>query len=202
MNKLSKQEQEVCYILSNIFNYYASYIEILGDIRQTDSDEIKCAHKANKEECLALFRVKQKYKTVKKQILDIKNDFNQTDLDRLFYITAWYCLGHKYPISWLNDWCYEESWDKDKFIDGITKVKKICWFHKKYLYFRVKNHYKILCFIFGFTKMPLEKQKKLLKKDNSIHFPTLYEKVLCGYLFMAVALALLIAILKIYLFKE
>ncbi|MGX2973250.1 hypothetical protein ACWIX0_13305, partial [Helicobacter sp. T3_23-1059] len=61
MNKLSKQEQEICYILSNVFNYYTSFIEILVDIRQTDSDEIKCTH-TNKEECLALFRVKQKYK--------------------------------------------------------------------------------------------------------------------------------------------
>ena len=200
MNKLSKQEQEICYILSNIFNYYTSFIEILGDIRQTDSDEIKCARKANKEECLALFRVKQKYKMIKKQILDIKNDFNQMDLDRLFYITAWYCLGHKYPVSWLNDLCYEESWDKDKFIEGITKIKKICWIHKKYLCFRVRNHYKILCFIFDFTKIPFEKQKKLLKKDYSIHFPTLYEKMLYGYLFMTLALFLLIVTFKVCLF--
>ncbi|WP_246059120.1 hypothetical protein [Campylobacter troglodytis] len=37
MNNLSKQEQEISYILSTVFNYYTSYIEILGDISQSDT---------------------------------------------------------------------------------------------------------------------------------------------------------------------
>ena len=117
----------------------------------------------------------------------------------MFYLTASYCLRHKYPISWLDDWCEEEAWDKDKFIAGIKKIKKITWPHRKYLYFRVKSHYKILCFIFAFKKIPFEKQKKLLKKDNSIHFPMLYEKILYGYFFISITLVILIAIIKLYL---
>ena len=47
----------------------------------------KYAYLSGKEECFAIFRVKRKYKEVKKQILSIKSDFTQKDLERLFYIT-------------------------------------------------------------------------------------------------------------------
>lgn len=174
MTKLSLQELEICYILSRIFNYYTSYDEILGDIKH---DVERCkegffpnyAYLIDREECFALFRVKQKYKQVAKEILAIKSNFSQKDLERLFYITASYCLRNKIFIDEFS-WALEEGWDKDELINGITKIKEISFLRKTYINFRVKNHYKILCFVFGFTPYSFEEQKDLLKKHNSIHF--------------------------------
>lgn len=174
MTKLTSQELEICHILSGIFNYYTSYDEMLGDIKYN----VECckegffpnyAYLIEREECFALFRVKQKYKQVAKKVLAIKSNFSQKDLERLFCITASYCLQNKILIDEFS-WALEEGWDTNEFIKGIAEIKGISFLRKTYINFRVKNHYKILCFMFGFTRYSFEEQKDLLKKHNSIHF--------------------------------
>lgn len=175
MINLTQQELEICYALSEIFNTNISYEDILWDIQQDtqryqEDRELyhKYAYLNGKEECFAIFRVKRKYKEVKKQILSIKSDFTQKDLEKLFYITALYCLKNKMVIN-DDDWVFEEGWNKIEFMENIVKIKEISFFQKKYINFRVKNHYKILCFIFGFTHYCFEDQKSIIKKHSSIH---------------------------------
>lgn len=168
MISLTQQELEICYILSEIFNVNISYEDILWDIQQ-DTERYqkdkelyhKYAYLSGKEECFAIFRVKRKYKEVKKQILSIKSDFTQKDLERLFCITGSYCLKNRMVID--DDWVIEEGWNKIEFMENITKINEVSFFRKKYINFRVKNHYKILCFVFGFTHYCFEEQKSILK---------------------------------------
>jgi hypothetical protein len=198
---LTQQELEICYILSEIFNVNISYEDILWDIQQ-DTERYqkdkelyhKYAYLSGKEECFAIFRVKRKYKEVKKQILSIKSDFTQKDLERLFYITGSYCLKNRMVID-DDDWVIEEGWNKIEFMENITKIKEVSFFRKKYINFRVKNHYKILCFVFGFTHYCFEEQKSIFKKHSSIHLHS-STIILIVYIFAIVGNIIFISIAK------
>lgn len=204
MTKLSQQELEICYILSRIFNYYTSYAEILGDINQ-DVANYKTGEKhyaeygylVGREECFALFRVRRKYKRVAREIKAIKSDFTQKDLDRLFPITALYCMNTPLFYDALEGWAMEEGWDRKKFMQGIIKIKNISYLRRKYLAFRIKYHYKIVCCVFGFTQYSLEEQKQMLKQDSSIHFPTQYDKYMYAICCIAFMLVLIMWIVKV-----
>lgn len=204
MTKLSQQELEICYILSRIFNYYTSYAEILGDINQDVANYKTCekhyaqyAYLVGREERFALFRVRRKYKRVVREIKAIKSDFTQKDLDRLFPITALYCMNTPLFYDALEAWAMEEGWDREKFMQGIIKIKNISYLYRKYLAFRIKYHYKIACCVFGFTQHSLEGQKQMLKQDSSIHFPTQYDKYMyavCCIVFMLVLIAWIVKV--------
>lgn len=182
MTKLSQQELEICYILSRIFNYYTAYDDILGDIKHEIESYQKGYYSSQymyligREECFALFRVRRKYKQVAREIRAIKGDFTQKDLERLLPIVAWYCMTTPLFYDELEMWAMEWGWDRAEFMQGVVKIKNISYLRKKYMDFRVKIHYKILCCVFGFTQHSLEEQKQLLKRDTSIHFPTQYDK--------------------------
>lgn len=90
----------------------------------------------------------------------------------------------------------EEGWDREEFMQGIVKIKNISYIHKKYIGFRTKNHYKIACCIFGFTQSSLREQKQLLRKDNSIHFPTQYDKYMYSTSLIALILAFIAFIIR------
>ncbi|BBB20366.1 hypothetical protein [Helicobacter cinaedi] len=202
MTKLSQQELEICYILSRIFNYYTSYVEILGHI-EYDLEFYKngffpeYAYLVGKEECFALFRVRRKYKQVAREIKTIKSDFIQKDLERLFPIVALYCMKTPLFYDALEAWAMEEGWDKVEFMQGIIKIKDISYFHRKYIAFRTKYHYKIACCVFGFTQHSLEEQKQLLKQDSSIHFPTQYDKYMYAVCCIAFILVFIVWIVKV-----
>ncbi|TLD80068.1 hypothetical protein [Helicobacter trogontum] len=204
MIRLSQQELEICYILSRIFNYCTSYAEILGDINQ-DVANYKTGEKhyarytylVGKEKCFALFRVRRKYKQVAREIKAIKSDFTQKDLDRLFPIVALYCMKTPLFYDELEVWAMEEGWDREEFMQGIVKIKNISYLRKKYIDFRVKSHYKILCCVFGFTQHSLEEQKQILKRDSSIHFPTKHDKYMYTVCCIAFILVLIMWVVRI-----
>lgn len=132
MIRLSQQELEICYILSRIFNYYTSYAEILGDINQDvanyktgEKHYTQYAYLVGREECFALFRVRRKYKQVAREIKTIKSDFTQKDLERLFPIVALYCMKTPLFYDALEVWAMEEGWDREEFMQGVVKIKKI-----------------------------------------------------------------------------
>lgn len=204
--KLTKQELEICYILSRIFNYYTSYDEILGDIKynvvsyqEHNSLFSHHAYLVNKKQCFALFRVKRKYKRVAEEILALKINFKVQDLDKLFCLTALYCLRHRFIID-ITTWCIEKGWERDEFIRGITNIKKLSFFHKAYIHFKLKNHYKLLCFAFGFTHYSFRWQKKLLQRDKSIHSYDYFGRDLFMWWGISVIFCFLIGILK-YFYK-
>lgn len=120
--------------------------------------------------------MRQKYKRIAREIKAIKSDFTQKDLDRLFPITALYCMNTPLFYDALEVWAMEEGWDREEFMQGIAKIKDISYLHRKYIDFRTQSHYKILCYVFGFTQHSLEEQKQILKQDSSIHFPTKHDK--------------------------
>lgn len=202
MIRLSQQELEICYILSRIFNYYTSYVEILGNIEH-DLEFYKngffpeYAYLVGKEECFALFRVRRKYKQVAREIKTIKSDFTQKDLERLFPIVALYCMKTPLFYDALEVWAMEEGWDREEFMQGIIKIKDISYFHRKYIAFRTKYHYKIACCVFGFTQHSLEEQKQLLKQDGSIHFPTKHDKYMYAVYCIAFILVLIMWVVRI-----
>ncbi len=204
MTKLSQQELEICYILSRIFNYYTSCAEILGDINQyvanyktNKKHYAQYAYLVGKEECFALLRVRRKYKSVAKEIKAIKSDFTQKDLDRLFPITALHCMNTPLFYDALEAWAMEEGWDREKFMQGIVKIKNIAYLRRKYLSFRMKYHYKIVCCVLGFTQHSLEEQKQMLKQDSSIHFPTQYDKYMYAICCIVFILVLIMWIVKV-----
>lgn len=204
MIRLSQQELEICYILSGIFNYYTSYAEILGDINQNvanyktgEKHYARYAYLVGKEECFALFRVRRKYKRVVGEIKAIKSDFAQKDLDRLFPITALYCMNTPLFYDALEAWAMEEGWDREKFMQGIIKIKNISYLRRKYLAFRIKYHYKIVRCVFSFTQHSLEEQKQMLKQDSSIHFPTQYDKYMYAICCIVFMLVLIVWIVKV-----
>lgn len=201
MIKLTEQELQVCYILSRVFNYYTSYNDILSDIEHNVKSHQKhkplfsyYAYLVNKEQCFALFRVKRKYKRVAKDILALKSNFKEQDLDKLFCLTASYCLRHRFVID-ITTWCIEEGWERDEFIKDIANIKKLSFFHKTYIHFKLKNHYKLLCFAFGFVKYPFKEQKEILQKDSSIHRYDYFEKDLLMWWIVSFILAILIGVL-------
>ena len=129
MSELSQQDLEICYILSRIFNYYTSYVEILGDI-EYDLEFYKngffqeYAYLVGREECFALFRVRRKYKQVAREIKTIKSDFTQKDLERLFPIVALYCMKTPLFYDELEVWAMEEGWDREEFMQRVVKSRK------------------------------------------------------------------------------
>lgn len=178
MIKFTQQELEICYILSKVLNYFTSYDDYMQEV--SESNFLKEGlfggkYAQLKNEYWAIFLLHRKYTSVRNDILAIKRNFSQKDLDKLFCITAWYCLTHPLISGVFDDWAEEDDWNKDEFINGIKKIKNISYLRKKYIDFRTKNHYNILCFMFGFTQYPLNEQMKLLQKDISIHSPTPYE---------------------------
>ena len=204
MIRLSQQELEICYILSGIFNYYTSYAKILDDINQDvanyktgEKHYARYAYLVGKKECFALFRVRRKYKRVVGEIKAIKSDFAQKDLDRLFPITTLYCIRTPLFYDALEAWAMEEGWNKVEFMRGIIKIKDISYFRRKYIAFRTKYHYKIVCCVFGFTQHSLEEQKQLLKQDNSIHLPTQYDKYMYAVCCIAFILVFIVWIVKV-----
>lgn len=204
MTKLSQQELEICYILSRIFNYYTSYAEILGDINQDvanyktgEKHYTQYAYLVGREECFALFRVRRKYKQVAREIKTIKSDFTQKDLERLFPIVALYCVKTPLFYDTLEVWAMEEGWDREEFMQGVVKIKKISYFRRKYIDFRTQSHYKIACCVFGFTQHSLEEQKQMLQQDTSIHFPTKRDKYIYAVCCIAFILVLIVWIVKL-----
>ena len=202
MIRLSQQELEICYILSRIFNYYTSYAEILGDINQNiesykEGHFPQYAYLVGREECFALFRVRRKYKQVAREIKTIKSDFTQKDLERLFPIVALYCMKTPLFYDVLEVWAMEEGWDREEFMQGVVKIKKISYFRRKYIAYRTQSHYKIACCVFGFTQHSLEEQKQMLQQDTSIHFPTQYDKFMYAVYCIAFVLVLIMWIVKV-----
>lgn len=202
MSELSQQDLEICYILSRIFNYYTSYVEILGDI-EYDLEFYKngffpeYAYLVGREECFALFRVRRKYKQVAREIKTIKSDFTQKDLERLFPIVALYCMNTPLFYDELEVWAMEEGWDREEFMQGVVKIKKISYIRRKYIAYRTQSHYKIACCVFGFTQHSLEEQKEMLQQDSSIHFPTQYDKFMYAVCCIAFVLVLIMWIVKV-----
>lgn len=201
LSKLSQQDLEICYILSAIFNYYTAYDEILGDIKHDIESYQKGYYSSQymyligREECFALFRVRQKYKQVARKIRAIKSDFTQKDLERLLPIVAWYCMKTPLFYDELEMWAMEWGWDRAEFMQGIANFKKISFYRRTYIDFRTKYHYKIACCVFGFTQHTLEEQKQLLKQDSSIHFPTHYDKCVYALCCMVFVLVLILWII-------
>lgn len=202
MSELSQQDLEICYILSRIFNYYTSYVEILGDI-EYDLEFYKngffpeYAYLVGREKCFALFRVRRKYKQVAREITTIKSNFTQKDLERLFPIVALYCMKTPLFYDELEVWAMEEGWDREEFMQGVVKIKKISYIRRKYIAYRTQSHYKILCCVFGFTQHSLEEQKQMLQQDSSIHFPTQYDKFMYAVCCIAFVLVLIMWIVKV-----
>ena len=202
MIRLSQQELEICYILSRIFNYYTSYVEILGDIEYDlefykNGFFLEYAYLVGREECFALFRVRRKYKQVAREIKTIKSDFTQKDLERLFPIVALYCMKTPLFYDVLEVWAMEEGWDREEFMQGVVKIKKISYIRRKYIAYRTQSHYKIACCVFSFTQHSLEEQKQMLQQDTSIHFPTQYDKFMYAVYCIAFVLVLIMWIVKV-----